>query len=346
MLDRKKLRDLLTVDHIVHLMSLLGAKDFSDEGEYLKFHTICHNEDEMSAGMNLTYYKESHRFFCFSNCHSMDIFQVVKKRWELLDSKEDTHFENLAYWVLNHSEVDLDEATPAFVTPYSAEDYDIQTKEIILPERSTNILDVFSNYHCVEWLKDGISDAAMDKYNILYSTTRNAIIIPHYDVNGRLVGVRRRALDEDDLKTGKYKPIYIQGISCSHPLGYNLYGLNLIKEEVKRRGKIIIAEGEKSPLQSYSIYGENNYVAAACGNRINRWQVWLIMKYCQPREIILAFDKGIEYSHLENLCKKYSSYCQMSFTYDWANQLKDKESPFDRPELLEDLLHNRVKIKI
>lgn len=345
MVDRKKLREKLTEEHIIHLMSLLGATEFQDNGNYLQFKTICHNVDEDSAGFNLSYYKESYRFFCFSNCHSMDIFQVIKKRWELLETGDDTHFENIAYWVMNHSQIDLDNSPPLeFTSQYKPEDYNIATKEVILQEKSPQVLEVFTKRYCAEWLNDGISEEAMDKYNILYSSTRNAIIIPHYDVNDRLIGVRRRALNPEDIERGKYKPIYVQGLSYSHPLSYNLYGLNLVKEEVKRRGKIVIAEGEKAPLQSYSLYGEQNYVVAACGNKINRWQILLIMKYCKPREIVVAFDKGVEYDYLESICKKYIGYCNMSFTYDFQNKLKDKESPFDRPDVLEELLHNRIKI--
>ena len=345
MIDRKQLREALTETHIIYLMSLLGATEFQDKGSYLQFKTICHNHDEGNAGYNLSYYKDSYRFYCFSNCYSMDIFQLIKLRWELLETGDDTHFENIAYWVMNHSQTDLDNTSPVFVSTYDPRDYDIATKEIILPEHSQNVLQVFNNHHCIEWLEDGITHEAMNKYNILYSTSRNAIIIPHYDVNNRLIGVRRRALNEEDIQQGKYKPIYIEGMSYSHPLGYNLYGLNLVKDEVKARGKIVIAEGEKAPLQSYSVYGKNNYVVAACGSRINRWQIYLIMKYCQPREIIIAFDKGIEYNYLESLCKRYSGYCNMSFVYDHQDRLKDKESPFDNVKELEQLLHNRIKVK-
>lgn len=346
MIDRKRLRESLTEDHIIYLMNLLGATEFLDKGNYIQFPTICHNHYESDAGMNLSYYKDSKRFYCFSNCGSMDIFQVLKQRWELLETGDDTHFENLAYWVMNHSQVDLDRQDPVgFENYYNVKDYENPTREIILPEKSPTVLEVFSHHKPIEWLNDGISEKAMEKYNILYSPTRNAIIIPHYDANGRLVGVRRRALEEEDVKRGKYKPIYIQNLSYSHPLGYNLYGLNLVKDEVRRRGKIVIAEGEKAPLQSYTLYGDNNYVVAACGNRINRWQIHLILKYTGAKEIILAFDKGLPYEHMKNLATRYSLYANMSFTFDRYDQLEGKESPFDRPDVLESLLKNRVKIR-
>lgn len=345
MIDRKRLRESLTPEHIVYLMRLLGATEYEDRGNYIQFKTICHNESEDDAGFNLSYYKDNFRFYCFSNCHSMDIFQLIKNRWELLKTGDDTHFDNLAYWVMNHSKIDLDAHEPEFKSPINMKDYENKTTEIILPEKPSHVLESFTNYHCIEWLNDGISDAAMDKYNIKYSTSRNAIIIPHYDVHDRLVGIRRRALNPDEAKEAKYKPIFIEGASYSHPLGYNLYGLNLAKEGIKAQRRVFIAEGEKAALQGYTLWGDYNNVVAACGSKINRWQVHLIMKYCQPNEIIIAFDKGLNYDEIHKMCERYSCYCNFSYLCDYNDKLlKDKESPFDRPDTLEELIKGRVKV--
>ena len=345
MIDRKRLRESLTPDHIIYLMKLLGSSEYEDRGNYIQFKTICHNVNEADAGFNLSYYKDNYRFYCFSNCHSMDIFQVIKNRWELLQTGDDTHFDNLAYWVMNHSKVDLDECVPEFKSPINIKDYQNKTTEILLPEKPSHVLESFTNYHCAEWLMDGISHESMDKYNIKYSPSRNAIIIPHYDVHGRLVGIRRRALNPEDEKTGKYKPIFIEGSSYSHPLGYNLYGLNQVKDEVQIQRRIFIAEGEKSALQGHTIWGDRNVVVAACGNKINRWQVHLIMKYCQPKEIIIAFDKGLNYDDIHRMCEKYTRYCNFSYLCDYNDKLlKNKESPFDRPDSLEELIKGRVKV--
>lgn len=344
-IDRKQLRESLSVDNIIKIMALLGSHDYEDRGSYIQFKTICHNISEDDAGFNLSYYKDNYRFYCFSNCHSMDIFEVIKHRWELLDNGEDTHFENIAYWVMNHSIIELDNCTPQFQNPINPKDYQNKTVEMVLPEKNKKILQAFSNHHCIEWLNDGISDEAMDRYNIKYSISRNAIIIPHYDINDRLVGIRRRALNPEEAAEAKYKPIFVEGVSYAHPLGYNLYGLNLVKDEVKRRKKIYIAEGEKSALQAYTQWGDKNIVVAACGNKINRWQVHLIMKYCEPEEIIIAFDKGLDYGNIHKMCEKYSGYCNFSYLCDYGNLLNDKESPFDRMDVIDKLIKARVKVQ-
>jgi len=43
-------------------------------------------------------------------------------------------------------------------------------------------------------------------------------------------------------------PISINGNIYSHPLGYNLYGLNMVSGNIKRLGMAIIVEAEKSVL--------------------------------------------------------------------------------------------------
>jgi hypothetical protein len=344
MIDRKQLRESLNPDHIVYLMKLLGSTEYEDRGSYIQFKTICHNVDEADAGFNLSYYKDNHRFYCFSNCHSMDIFQVIKNRWELLQTGDDTHFENLAYWVMNHSKLDIDNYSPTFISPINIKDYQNSTTEIILPEKNHFVLESFTNHHCAEWLTDGISDEAMDMYNIKYSIGRNAIIIPHYDIHNRLVGIRRRALNPEDVAQGKYKPIFIENVSYSHPLGYNLYGLNKVQDEIKRQRRVFIAEGEKAALQGRTMWGDRNVVVSACGSKINRWQVHLIMKYCSPDEIIVAFDKGLDLGAIHKMCEKYSCYCNFSYISDPFNKLKDKESPFDRSDIIDELIKTRVKV--
>ncbi len=44
----------------------------------------------------------------------------------------------------------------------------------------------------------------------MYSTWQQKIIIPHFDVNNQLIGVRGRSLIEEDIKLfGKYTPFKI-----------------------------------------------------------------------------------------------------------------------------------------
>ena len=75
------------------------------------------------------------------------------------------------------------------------ESNNVETK--ILDE---NLLDVFTYLPYEEWLDEGCSVEALDRYEIGFSVTENAISIPHRDIDGNLVGVRGRFLSQEDIE--------------------------------------------------------------------------------------------------------------------------------------------------
>lgn len=350
MMKFDELRQSLTEEQIQAIMIRLGADEIQDHGEYFTFRTICHNEHPYEAGFNLAYYKDSKLFHCFSECsQTFDIFELVRKRF-IIDG-EDSYPTSLYFFVLNYADSNLSSTIGRQEYQAIAHFYEQQPIEFILPEYSSNVLDVFVEYFAPEWLGDGISGPAQKKYGIKYHIKHNQIIIPHYDPTGRLVGIRGRSLDPEQAERyGKYRPIKIEETLYNHPLALNLYGLDKAKTAISETGVAIIAEGEKSCLQAENLLSKN-VVVAACGNNISKWQVLLLLKYTDIKEIIVAFDREEQqgsnkyYNKLYTMCEKYKSYCNFSFIYD--NQLmKLKESPFDQnKETLEKLIERRTRIK-
>ena len=230
--------------------------------------------------------------------------------------------------------------------------YGVKRQSVQLPEYSPNVLDCFVREHPVEWLEDGISAEAMDKFDISYSIAHNKIIIPHYDADGRLVGIRGRALNEWEVENiGKYTPLKIEQNWYKHPLSMNLYGLNITKENIRRRGVCFLVESEKAVMQMES-FSFPNCSAAVCGSNFNKYQLNILMRTCCPAEIILCFDKeelpGEEkyFFKLYDICKKYGQYCNFSFIYDREGLLSLKESPTDRgEEVFTKLLEKRVRVQ-
>ena len=94
---------------------------------------------------------------------------------------------------------------------------------------------------------------------------------------------------------------------------------------------------EKSVLQCES-FSQSNCAVAVCGSNFNKFQLNLLLKECNPKEIIICFDKeenkGEEkyFNKLWNLCKKYINYCNFSFIYDREELLDMKDSPSDKGE--------------
>lgn len=350
-MDYKQIIDNLDINSIVELMKKLGADRYEEKEKFFIFPTICHNINSAEASMKLYLYKDTKLFVCYTEDGNMSIFKFLKTYYETRQIEYDW-FEDIYNVVLNcgnfRPKEDFD------TTQYHSlkERYQIKKKTVELQQYSNGILDIFMKNYPVEWLNDGISRRAMDKYNIKYSVSQNKIIIPHYDINNNLIGIRGRALNEWEIENiGKYMPIQIEKKWYTHPLSLNLYGLNHTKENIKKYGICYIGEAEKFCLQSES-FSFPNCSCAVCGSQFNKYQLDILMKNCQPKEIVICFDKEEKdkedkyFFKLYNLCKKYINYCKMSFIYDNDNLLKLKESPTDCGEnIFKKLLEKRIIVK-
>lgn len=229
--------------------TLLNQLDipFQDKDSYLLCKTMCHHDNEEDASWKLYYYKDTHLFMCYTSCNGMNIFTFLKHVYEARGVEYDWYED--VFLVAQNCSIDK---SYDFVRAPAQEKKAEKFKErhcIDLPAYDENVLDVFSRYYAPEWLNDGISKEAMDRFNIRYSIPQNKIIIPHYDINGRLVGIRGRALNTEEVeKYGKYMPVQVEDIMYKHKLSQNLYGLYQNKQTIIETGICYLFESEKSCL--------------------------------------------------------------------------------------------------
>lgn len=350
-MDYEEIISNLDVDSVISMMEKLGADRHSDRGAYVVFPTVCHNIDASEASMKLYFYKDTKLFVCYTECGNMSIFKFLKHYYETRQIEYD--------WYQDIYEIVRDCSNFKGVDGFVVEKYkslrdryEVKRKEKELPQYMPHVLDCFVQTYPQEWLDDGISKKTMDRFNISYSISQNKIIIPHYDILGRLVGIRGRALNDWEVENiGKYAPIQVEGIWYKHPLSMNLYGLDRTFMDIRRNGVCYLFESEKSVLQmdNFSI---PNCSAAVCGSNFNKYQLNILMKFCAPSEIVICFDKeelpGEEkyFNKLWNICQKYKQYCNFSFIYDREGLLNLKDSPTDKgEEVFLQLLKKRVRVK-
>lgn len=336
---------------IIHLMTELGADRYIEREDSIIFPTICHNIDSSEASMKLYFYKDTKLFVCYTGEGNMSIFKFLKTYYETRQIEYDWYKD--VYEVIKNCST-YKAADGFYVERYKSlkDRYNIKRKEVELPEFSSNVLDCFVKYYPQEWLDDGISKETMDKFNISYSISQNKIIIPHYDILGRLVGIRGRALNDWEVENiGKYIPIQVENVWYKHSLSMNLYGLDKTYQNIRKTGICYLFESEKSVMQmdGFSIL---NCAAAVCGSNFNKYQLNILLKFCQPKEIVLCFDKeelpGEDkyFNKLYGICKKYEQYCDFSFIYDREGLLCLKDSPTDKgEEVFNKLLERRVRVK-
>ena len=350
-MDYAKIIENLNADSVIHLMTELGADRYDDRGDFIIFPTICHNIDSSEASMKLYYYKNNKVFMCYTACGGMSIFKFLKHYYEERQIDYDW-YQDIYEVVCNCSDFKKRDGFEGVVYKSLRDRYNVTRKEVQLPEYSKNVLDCFVKRYPPEWLEDGITERAMDKFDISYSIAHNKIIIPHYDVTDRLVGIRGRALNDWEVENvGKYAPIKIENTWYKHPLSMNLYGLNVTKKNIRAHSICFLFESEKSVMQMEGFRLPNCSVAV-CGSNFNKYQLNILMKTCAPAEIVLCFDKeelpseDKYFNKLWSICQKYKNYCNFSFIYDREGLLDLKDSPTDKgEEIFIKLLGKRVIVK-
>lgn len=348
MINYNAIIENLDIDKVKNLLEQMDIP-FQEKEKYLLMPTVCHNSNVDEASWKLYYYKDNHFFYCYTNCLGMSIFKFLEHFYSERGIEYDW-YEDIYKVVLDCSNFRL--AAPGQPTYKSIRDLYRRPEQIQLPTYPEGILRTFTKFYPPEWLNDGISKQAMDNFNILYSIPQNKIIIPHYNIDNKLVGVRGRALNEWEVENiGKYMPVQIEGKWYSHPLSLNLYGLNRTKENIKDTGICFIFEAEKSVLQMDS-FDRLNCAAAVCGSQFNKFALKILVQNCHPNEIVVCFDKeelpgqDTYFYKLYNLCKKYRNYANFSFIYDMEGLLDLKDSPTDKGEdIFEKLLQRRVIVK-
>ena len=359
-----ELKNSLTIEQVMDLVAELGGEPrLQQGGEYFTAKTICHGGDSHK----LYYYNNTHLFRCYTYCSPeiFDIFELVRK----VNSRQNSE------WSLPHavnyvaSYFGLSILTNDFdKTQENLQDWDILNKynkinssieiekqRVEMKFYDKDTLKYFPRPHIGPWENEGIKyDIMMDR-GICYDPVAHGIVIPHYDIDGNLIGIRERTLVQEEEQYGKYKPAILGGKMYNHPLGFALYNLNFSKDSIAALQKAIVFEGEKSSLLYASYFGaENDISVAVCGSSLINYQFELLLSL-GVKEIIIAFDKQFETvgdeswkkwtKKLTDIHRKYSPRCQISFMFDKTGELDYKSSPIDHgPETFMKLFKERITL--
>ena len=221
MIDYEQIVKDLKDEEVIRLMYELGADRHEETDNYIIFPTICHNENATEASMKLYYYKDTHLFYCFTEDGPMTIYKFLENYYKTRNIEYNWGQDILKVVFQCSAATEL--TTKETIFKQSLKDKYRKRQSIQLAAYSPNVLESFVKQYPIEWLEDNISAGAMDKYNIRYSISQNKIIIPHYDINNRLVGIRGRALNESEIAYAKYAPVKIEDIVYKHKLSLNLY---------------------------------------------------------------------------------------------------------------------------
>lgn len=338
-------KEMLSENDLISLLEDLGAEP-QIRGNNIVSKTICHGGHKHK----LVYYSDSKAFKCFTDsCGLMDIFELVGKVLNL-DFFNSFKYVCMKFGISYQGEVqDNDRIDTLFFKKFKK-----QKKTISLNKLPKNILNTYYDLYHRTWINDGISINSMKKFDIKFSIMDNQIIIPHFDIDGNLIGVRARNLNENLIEDGKkYMPVYYKNKVLKHPTGAALYGLNLTKKYVEKYKTIILFESEKSVLQLDTMFPDMSIGASISGSSLTTHQLE-ILKGLDIDEVVIALDKEFEEigSDEERFYKdkinrvfldKLMPYFRCSVIWDFDNLLKFKDSPTDKgKETFEKLFERRI----
>ena len=361
MLKAKDIIKKLTQEDIINIMSELGAILYTKDEKSLIFNCVCHGDLEKHK-LYCYINEDGYSFHCYiclfqgdiislishvKKCDFGEAFKFIRQICGITATPEDKRTFGSNNFVLSDGYWKL-------LNSY-------RTKKRITPNLTVykeEVLGLFTEEYHTSWLDDHISIEAMKKYGIGFYQPQNAITIPHRDIKGNLIGIRKRNLDEEVVARGfKYMPIKIEKTEYTHPLAFNLFSIHENYETIKRIKKVCLFEAEKSNLQVESYYPNNNWSLAMCGSSLSNVQRDLILSL-GVEEVILCIDKDWTDKFdpkYKLFLKKYMTIAQKLAPFvnfyvverGMEQELGLKESPSDRgKEVFERLLKQKKIITL
>lgn len=362
---KEEIRNKITTDDVVDVLLALGSDYPKVNEEYLVFQTVCHHYPKDNMSYKLYYYLESGIFKCYTGRQgAYDIYGLVQDTLKYRGI--DISLEGAIEYVVNHSAVSVgftiggvNKSDPHyswdFIDEYKSAMNKGKKSIQSLKPYSSHVLDIYKNFYYEGWLEENISFKAMKKFNIKYSILDNRIVIPHYDIYGNLIGIRGRALREEEIESGyKYMPMTIQNKLYSHPTSMNLYGIYRNKSTIRKQRQCVIFESEKSVLKAESIYPDENYTLALAGKSFSDQQIKILL-HLNVNRVILALDKdyidfyserGQEcYNNMLKVANELKPYFSVYLMVDDKDLLKEKNSPIDQgKEIFEKLYKRKIRL--
>jgi len=341
----EEIKNKISTEQIFEFLYSLGAEPVQHNG-IITCRTICHGGDSHK----LYYYENTKLFRCYTQCNDgyFDIFQLVIKINSDIPNYNLPQAVNyikqyFGIYIENEkfSQNGNELSDWAVLNRYlNSNQQEVTKRKVEMKFYDGNFLKFLPRPRILPWEKEGIKPEVIKHHNICYNPASQGIVIPHYDINDKLVGIRERTLIKENEIYGKYRPMYLNKKMYNHPLGFNLYNINNSKNHIKEFKKVIIFEGEKSPLLYASYFGqENDITVACCGNNLSSYQFELLMSL-GIEEMIIAFDKQYKKlgdeefigwtKKLTDINKKYGKYVRITYMFDKEGLLDYKDAPIDK----------------
>ena len=359
-IDVKKLKKSLSLAHHKQIMQALGIPAYSENKEQIIYFSGDKNKDAFKGSPKLYFYKDSQIYFGYTSSRSYDIISLVQTRLSLL--KRPCSFLDACQFILDTTNINPDSISrikkDGHVYDWSNLERFIRVRKYgnQLSEYNRNIIDTLPPLYPQAWIDEGISEETMDKYQIRYYERCNQTVIPCFDDEARLVGVRVRNWDKDRVEQAKYMPLVtLDGQCYKFNTNQVFYGINYNKPEIERTGKVIIVESEKAVMKLDTYMGRHNIALGMYGSNLGIQRRNQLLKmgvntvsYVVDNDFIGQDDEFFEQwrEKIRHFIKLWDGFCRVEIVWDNLGLLGPKENATDRTkEVWEQLWENREIIE-
>lgn len=359
-IDVKKLKRALTLAHYDMIIQRLGIPIFSKSNSEWRLWTGDKNVNPLEGSPKLIFYPDSHIFMGYTAGRSYDIISLVQTRLALL--KRPCSFLDACQFILDTTNINPDSINrvkkEGHVYDWSNLERFIRVRKYgnQLSEYNRNIIDTLPPLYPQAWIDEGISEETMEKYQIRYYERCNQTVIPCFDDEARLVGVRVRNWDKDRVEQAKYMPLVtLDGQCYKFNTNQVFYGINYNKPEIERTGKVIIVESEKAVMKLDTYMGRHNIALGMYGSNLGIQRRNQLLKmgvntvsYVVDNDFIGQGDEFFEQwrEKIRHFIKLWDGFCRVEIVWDNLGLLGPKENATDRTkEVWEQLWENREIIE-
>lgn len=359
-IDVKKLKKSLSLSHYSLILDKLGIPIFSKSNTEWRCFSGDRHKNSYDGSPSLIFYPDTKIFQGYSAGRAYDAIALVQTRLNLLG--QTCSFLDACNWILEKTGLDPTKITKPLTNTHVYDWSELERFVRVrkygnqLPEYNRDIIDTLPPLYPQAWIDEGISEETMVKYQIRYYERCNQTVIPCFDSEARLIGVRVRNWDKDRVEQAKYMPlITLDGQCYKFNTNQVFYGINYNKPEIERTGKVIIVESEKAVMKLDTYMGRHNIALGMYGSNLGIQRRNQLIKmgvntvsYVVDNDFIGQDDEFFEQwrEKIQHFIKLWDGFCRIEIVWDNLGLLGPKENATDRTkEVWEQLWENREIIK-
>ena len=170
------------------------------------------------------------------------------------------------------------------------------------------------------WLAEGIGAESMERFQVRYDSISNRLVFPVRGMDGSIINVCGRTLNEDYKSKRIPKYIYMRSIGAMP----TIFGFAVNEEFIRRENQLILFEGSKSVMLA-DTWGIRN-TGAILTSHLSEWQMRELIRLQIP--VVFALDKDIDVRADKRICR-LSKYVTVEAIVDTSDLLQSKMAPVD-----------------